>query len=188
MSVALLKRLLFTVEDYHKMIASGVLKKYDRVELIRGEIVEMSPIGPVHAEYVDRLTELFILRLTGRVRVRVQNPVELDDTSEPQPDIALLRRRPNFYIAGHPQPENVFLLVEVADSTVIKDREVKVPLYAEDNISEVWLVDINEQCLEVYREPSVNGYQNVQKLESGDSVTIQAFPDVMFAVDEILGH
>ena len=79
------------------------------------------------------------------------------------------------------------MLVEVADSTVRKDREVKVTLYAEDNISEVWLVDINEQCLEVDREPSVNGYQNVQKLESGDTVTIQAFPDVVFAVDEILG-
>ena len=79
------------------------------------------------------------------------------------------------------------MLVEVADSTVRKDREVKVPLYAEDNISEVWLVDINEQCLEVYREPSVNGYQSVALLESGEAVTIQAFPDVVFAVDEILG-
>ena len=80
------------------------------------------------------------------------------------------------------------MLVEVADTTVRKDREVKIPLYAEDNIPEVWLVNVNEQCLEVYREPSVNGYQNVALLESGDSVTIQAFPDVVFAVDEILGH
>lgn len=187
MSVALLNRLLFTVETYHKMIASGVLTKYDRVELIRGEIVQMSPISPLHAGYVNRLSELFIWRLIERVRVRVQNPVELDETSELQPDLALVRRRPNFYKAGHPRPEDVFLLVEVADSTVRKDREVKIPLYAEDNILEVWLVDINEQCLEVYREPSVNGYQSVQKLESGDTVTIQAFPDVVFAVDEILG-
>lgn len=187
MSVALLNRLLFTVEDYHKMIASGVFTKYDRVELIRGEIVQMSPIGPVHAGRVDRINELFMFRLAGRVTVRVQNPVELDDTSEPQPDIALLRRRADFYESGHPHPSDVFLLVEVADSTVRKDREVKMQLYAEDNISEVWLVDINEQCLEVYREPSVNGYQSVQKLESGDTVSIQAFPDVVFAVDEILG-
>ena len=178
---------LFTVEEYHKMIACGVLDESERIELIRGEIMQLSPISPVHASYVDRLSELFILRLIERVRVRVQNPVKLDEASEVQPDLALLRRRPNFYIGGDPRPEDVFLLVEVADSTVIYDREMKVPVYAEDNIPEVWLVNVNEQCLEVYREPSVNGYQNVQKLESGDTVTIQAFPDVVFAVDEILG-
>jgi len=148
----------------------------------------MSPISPLHAGYINRLSELFILHLVPRVTVRVQNPVELDETSELQPDLALLRRRTDFYKAGHPRPEDVFLLVEVADTTVRKDREVKIPLYAEDNIPEVWLVNVNEQCLEVYREPSVNGYQNVALLESGDSVTIQAFPDVVFAVDEILGH
>ena len=186
MSVTLLKR-LFTVEEYHKMVDSGILKESDRVELIRGEIVQMSPIGPVHADCVDRLTELFIFRLAGRVRVRVQNPVELDDMSEPQPDLALLRRRPNFYRTGHPQSADVFLLVEVADTTVQSDRDIKIPLYADDNISEVWLMNVNERCLEVYREPTAEGYQNVQRLEEGQTVTTQAFPDIVFTVDELLG-
>ena len=186
MSLTLLKR-LFTIEEYHKMIAAEVFNKEDRIELIRGEIIQMPPLGSRHAAYVDRLTELFILRLTGRVTVRGQNPVELDNNSEPQPDLTIAQRRPDFYETGHPQLENIFLLIEVADTTIKSDREVKIPLYAEADIPEVWLLDINKQCLEVYREPSVNGYQNVQKLQEGQTVSIQAFPDVVFAVDEILG-
>ncbi len=143
MSVALVKR-LFTVEYYYKMMAAGILKECDRVELIRGEIVQMLPISPVHAGYVNHLSELFILRLVPRVTVRVQNPVELDETSKLQPDLAVAQRRADFYEAGHPHPSDVFLLVEVADTTVRKDREVKIPLYAEDNIPEVWLVNVNE--------------------------------------------
>ena len=186
MSVTLLKR-LFTVGEYHKMVGTGILNEEDRVELIRGEIVQMSPIGPVHAACVDRLNELFMLRLAGRVIVRVQNPVELDDMSEPQPDLTLLQRRPDFYQAGHPQSEDVLLLVEVADTTVQSDRDIKIPLYAEDNISEVWLVNVDERCLEVYRDPTTEGYQNVRRLEEGQTVTIQAFPDITFTVDELLG-
>ena len=186
MSVALLKR-LFKVEEYHKMIAAGIFTEDDKIELIRGEIVQMSPLGPRHASHVNRLNELLILRLAGRVTVTVQNPVELDDTSEPQPDLAIAQRRADFYEAGHPQSNDIFLLIEVADTTVKSDRAVKIPLYAEDKISEVWLLDINERCLEVHREPSVNGYQNVQKLREGQTIAIQAFPDVVFAVDELLG-
>ena len=165
MSVALLKR-LFTVEEYHKMGESGILKEGDnathryreRVELIRGEIVQMSPINPIHAACVKHLNELFGSRLAGRGTVGVQDPVELDDRSEPQPDLSVLRRRPDFYRTGHPQSEDVLLLVEVADTTVQSDRNIKILLYAEDNISEVWLVNVNEQCLEVYREPTAEGY------------------------------
>ena len=136
---------------------------------------------------MQRLNELFMLRLAGRVIVRVQNPVKLDDMSEPQPDLTLLQRRPDFYQAGHPQAEDVLLLVEVADTTVQSDRDIKIPLYADDNISEVWLMNVNERCLEVYREPTAEGYQNVQRLEEGQTVTVQAFPDITFMVDELLG-
>ncbi|MBC6477910.1 MAG: Uma2 family endonuclease [Hormoscilla sp. GM7CHS1pb] len=186
MPVELLRR-MFTVKDYHKMMADGVLTESDRVELIRGEIIQMSPMGPRHTACVKRLNELFMSRLAGRITIGVQDPVELDDNSEPQPDISLLRRRADFYATGHPQSEDIFLLVEVADSTVNYDREVKVPLYAEDNIREVWLVNINDGCLEVYREPAENGYQNVRQFQEEETVTIQAFPDVVFTVDELLG-
>ena len=186
MSVTLIKR-LFTVEEYHKMGDSGILKEGDRVELIRGEIVQMSPIGPVHAACVDRLNELFMVRLAGRIIVRVQNPVELDDTSEPEPDLTLLRRRNDFYSTGHPQPTDILLLIEVADTTLRKDREIKIPLYAEHKIPEVWLLNLSEYCVEVYRDPGIDGYQNVQRLEEGQTVTVEAFPDIVFTVDELLG-
>ena len=186
MSVTLLKR-LFTVEEYRKMGESGILKEGDRLELIRGEIIQMSPTGPVHAAYVKHLNEIFISRLAGRVIVGVQDPVELDDKSEPQPDLALLQRRTDFYKSGHPRSQDVLLLVEVADTTIKSDRDIKIPLYAEDKIPEVWLVNVNEYCLEVYREPTADGYQNVQRLEEGQTVTVQAFPDIVFTVDELLG-
>ncbi len=186
MSVQLLRR-KFTVKQYHQMIEAGILTENDRVELLRGEIVEMASIGRRHAACVNRLTELFVLRLAQAVIVGVQNPVELEDNSEPQPDIALLRRRDDFYEAGHPQSEDVLLLVEVADTTIEFDREVKIPLYAESGISEVWLVDLNGQCLEVYRQPLSNSYQSIQKYYRGQSLTLQAVPDVIFTVDEVLG-
>lgn len=186
MSVELLRKKI-TVQDYRKMTESGIINEKDRVELIRGEIVEMSPIGTRHAAYVRRLNTLFSGKLSGRAIVDIQNPVELDDTSEPQPDVALLQPRADFYILGHPQPRDILLIIEVADTTVKYDREVKIPLYAEDGIVEVWLVDINGQSIEVYREPTPNGYQNVRQLGRGASLSILAFPDLAIAVNEILG-
>lgn len=186
MSVQLLRR-KFTVEQYHKMAESGILTENDRVELIQGEVIEMSPIGRRHASCVARLTRLFTLRLGETAIVWPQNPIELDDTSEPQPDLTLLQPRPDFYESGHPQPEDIFLIVEVADTTAKFDRGVKIPLYAKDNIAEVWLVDINQQCIEVYRQPSPTGYKNVQTFQRGQTLSIQAFPDIEITVDEVLG-
>jgi Uma2 family endonuclease len=136
---------------------------------------------------VRRLNPIFSEKLSQRALVDIQNPVELDNTSEPQPDVALLRPRSDFYETRHPQPADIFLIVEVADTTAKSDREVKIPLYAEDGIPEVWLVNINEQCLEVYRKPSAEGYQEIQKLQRGQKVSIEAFPDVEIAIDEIFG-
>jgi Uma2 family endonuclease len=186
MSVQLLRR-KFTVEQYHKMAESGILTENDRVELIQGEVIEMSPIGRRHASCVARLTRLFTLRLGETAIVWPQNPIELDDTSEPQPDLTLLQPRPDFYESGHPQPEDIFLIVEVADTTAKFDRGVKIPLYAKDNIAEVWLVDINQQCIEVYRQPSPTGYKNVQTFQRGQTLSIQAFPDIEITVDQVLG-
>ena len=186
MTTQLLRR-LFTVKEYNRMVEVGILTKYDRVELIRGEIVEISPIGRRHASCVARLIELFLVRLPQMVIVWPQNPVELDDTSEPQPDVTLLQRRTDFYASGHPQPPDILLLIEVSDTTVETDRDVKIPLYAEQGIVEVWLVNINEQCVEVYREPTPTGYQNVQKFYRGQTLSIQAFPDINITLDKVLG-
>lgn len=187
MSVQLLRH-KFTVEHYHKMIESGILNKYDRVELIRGEIVEMAAIGAKHAACVNRLVNLLIQILGKRMILAPQNPVVLSDNSEPQPDIALLQPREDFYSLAHPQPKDIFLVIEVADSTVKYDREVKVSLYAEEGVMEVWLIDINEEWVEVFREPVKDGYKSVRKLSRGESLSIQAFADVSISVDEILGN
>ena len=186
MSLELIKR-QFTIKEYHQMPAAGIIKESERVELIRGEIVKMSPIGRFHAACVNRLVRIFTREIGDRAIVAPQNPVELDDYSEPQPDIGLLEPRPDFYASGHPKPADILLIVEVADSTIKYDREVKVPLYAEDKIREVWLVDINQQCLEVYREPTPNGYAQVEKFQRGQSLSIQRFPDLAIQVAEILG-
>lgn len=186
MAVTLLRR-KFTVEQYHQMVEAGILSEDDRVELIRGEIIEMSPIGRRHAANVKRINALFMMRLGQSVTIGVQDPIQLDNNSEPQPDISILRRRGDFYLSGHPQPQDILLLIEVADTTIETDREVKILLYADANILEVWLVDIDAECVEVYRQPSPTGYQIIQKFYRGQTLSIQTLPDINITVDEILG-
>ncbi|HEY9853657.1 MAG TPA: Uma2 family endonuclease [Leptolyngbyaceae cyanobacterium] len=186
MNLQLIRR-KFTVSQYHQMADAGILNENDRVELIRGEIVEMTPIGRRHAACVNRLVRLFIQLLGDSIILSPQNPIELDNNSQPQPDIVLLQPRPDFYESRLPQPQDIILLVEVADTTVESDRNIKIPLYAENGIRETWLVNINEEWVEVYREPSTTGYQNVQRFQRGESLSILAFPDLNLTVDEILG-
>ena len=153
----LVKR-LFTVEEYHKMAKAGILGEDDRVELLEGEIVQISPIGSRHAACVMRLTELLSQRVVGRAHVRVQNPILLGEHSEPQPDVTLLRRREDFYASSHPRPEDVLLVIEVAETSAAVEREVKAPLYARYGIPEVWVVDLAGGQVEVFRRPSPQGY------------------------------
>ncbi len=193
MSTKVLRR-QFNIQDYHQMVKAGILTEDERVELIEGEIVEMSPIGTRHAACVKRLLKLFSQLLGDRVMVAVQDPVVLSNLSEPQPDLALLKPRDDFYAAGHPQPQDIFLLVEVADTTIesdfaertLRERAIKIPLYSSSGIVEVWLVDVNEQVIEAFRDPTDNSYQNIQKFQQGE-IFVQAFPDVSFAVEQILG-
>ncbi|QOV22813.1 Uma2 family endonuclease [Anabaenopsis elenkinii] len=185
MSVQLLRR-KFTVEEYHKMVESEILTENDRVELIRGEILEMSPIGTKHAACVNRLVNLLVQLLGKQVIVAAQNPVVLNNNSEPQPDVALLKHRDDFYETAHPQSEDIFLLIEVSDSTLMYDREEKIPLYAQAKIMEVWLVDINSQTVEVYQQPTDTGYQLRRKFTAGQNLTILALPDVNITVNQIL--
>lgn len=139
-----LTRHRFTVAEFHQMADAGIFTEDHRVELLDGEIVDMSPIGHRHAACVDRLNRLFVIRVGDAAQVRIQNPIVLDDYSEPEPDVALIRPRPDFYESAHPTPGEVFLVVEVADATYETDRRIKIPLYAQSGIREVWLVDLGQ--------------------------------------------
>jgi len=185
MTVQIVKR-PFTVDEYYAMGRAGILSEDDRVELIDGEILQMSPIGRRHAACVDRLAQLFFTHLTGSAIVRVQNPVRLNDHSEPEPDIALLHSRPDFYASGHPRPTDVLLIVEVAETSVDFDREVKVPRYATAGIQEVWLIDLSRDTVEVHRRPSASGYEQVQTLSATDRIAPLRFPQLELDVDQIL--
>lgn len=178
----------FTVDEYHRMGEAGILDEDERVELIDGEIVEMTPIGNPHAAEVDRLTYVFSPKLGGLVIVRVQSPISLSlKDSEPQPDVTLLRPRSDFYSKARPEPRDVLLVVEVMDTSVERDRRIKLPLYARAGIYEVWLVDLKTARVEVYRHPALEGYRDTQILERADSLTVEAFPDVSFTGTELLG-
>ena len=183
-----LKTHRFTVDEYHRMGEAGIFSEDDRVELLAGEIVEMSPIGPLHAGTVGRLTALFSSRLGTEGLVWVQNPLLLrTEDSEPQPDVALLRPRPDFYTRSHPEAQDVYLVIEVADTSVVADREVKFPIYARAGVSEAWLLDVATQRLEVHRHRTPDGYQDVRFLQRGESIALQAFPHLVLTVDTLLG-
>lgn len=187
MAIALRKPRPFTVREYYTLASAGILRPDERVELIRGQILSLRPISPRHAHCVTCLSHLFILRVDAESMVSVHNPVRLTTFSEPRPDLALLVRK-QIYAARHPRPDEAFLLIEVADTTLDYDREVKALLYAEEGIQEYWIVNLEEDCLEVYRQPGPKGYAETTTLQRGDEVQIQALPDVgMFSVDELLG-
>ena len=186
MAVELLRR-RFTVEEYHRMGEAGILREDDRVELIDGEIVEMTPIGSRHAACVTRLNQLLVRALGDRAIVSVQNPTSIPPHSQPQPDVMVLRPRPDFYAKAHPEPEDVLVVVEVADTSLPFDRTVKVPLYARAGVREVWVIDLAGEVVEVLRRPGAGGYADLQRHARGDRLDCQAFPDVVLTVDDVLG-
>ena len=187
MAVPMTRRLL-TIEEYHQMVEAGILAEDERVELIRGELIEMTPIGNRHAGCVRWLNRSFSARLASRSVVDVQDPVSLgDQQSEPQPDIVLLRYQEDFYRAQAPRSEDVLLIMEVADSSLAYDRDVKIPLYAESGVLEVWLVDLTSNSIFSYRRPSSSGYRETRRHRRGDTISPEAFPEEGFSVNEILG-
>jgi Uma2 family endonuclease len=185
MSVKLQRR-RFTVHDYYAMADAGILGEDDRVELIEGEILEMAAIGSRHAACVDRLNR-YLQAVGEQAVVRVQNPVRLSDLTEPQPDLALLRARDDFYAAGHPGPADTLLIVEVSHSTLGYDREVKLPLYATAGIPEVWVVDVDGSAVEVYRDPASGRFRSEARLRAGDVLRPLHFPAVETPVARVLG-
>ena len=178
MTQAGVTRRLFTVDEYYRMAKAGILRPDERVELIEGEIMAMAPMGSPHAAGVDRTNRLFSLSVGERAIVRVQSAVRLSERAEPEPDLALLRPRPDFYAARHPGPDDVLLIVEVSDTTLAYDLQVKVPMYAAAGIPEVWVVDLPHACLHVSREPVGGEYRDVAVLGRDDAVTLLALPDI----------
>ncbi|MCL5291838.1 MAG: Uma2 family endonuclease [Actinobacteria bacterium] len=175
------------MDDYHRMAQAGILREDDRVELIDGEVVKMTPIGRRHASCVARLSELFFRQLGNSALLWVQNPIDLDEYTEPKPDLALVHRQPNYYNNGHPTPTDVYLLVEICDSSAEPDRRVKVPLYAQYGIPQVWLLDLEQQIITIYTEPMSDGYRTARVARRGEQVAPSAFPDRVLPVAEILG-
>lgn len=181
-----IERRVFTVEEYHQMAQAGILRKEDRIELIDGAILVMSPIGLRHQACVDRLTGFFARELGLRAIVRVQGSIRLDDRSEPEPDLAVLQPRTDY--DTHPaRPDCVYWVVEVMETSASYDRGYKLGVYARAGIPEVWLVDLKQGRVEVYRQPSMEGYLESRPYPRGQMVSPEAFPDFTLAVDAILG-
>jgi Uma2 family endonuclease len=180
-------RRTWTADEYYRMAEAGILHEDDRVELIDGEIIEMSPIGSKHAACVDRIGKLLERRIGDTTIIRVQGPIRLNDASEPQPDIAVLHLRADYYADALPTPADVLLVVEVADTSLSYDQQVKLPCYAGTGIAEVWIVDVGRAMLTRYTDPRSSFYANQQHAQRGDAIQSSVFPDLLLAVDQVCG-
>jgi len=177
---------LFTVQDYHRMIETGIIDEDERVELLAGQIVKMAAKGTAHNAAVKRTVELLQDLLGRSVLISVQDSIQLNDNSEPEPDIALLMRDPLYYEDHHPTPSEIYLIIEIAYTTLRKDCSTKATIYAQSGITDYWVLNISDRQLHVFREPSQEGYKS--ELILADSMTISPlhFPDISFMVSEML--
>jgi Uma2 family endonuclease len=176
----------FTVAEYDRMVETGILRDDDRVELIEGEIVAMSPIGSLHAACVRKLDRLLGKLLGDRTQGSVQCPVAIPDWSEPNPDVALLVPRADFYAGAHPLPRQIQIIIEVADSSFDYDTQVKAPIYAGAGIREVWVIDVKRRRVLVHTGPKAGQYTRVRILQANERFTSQRFPRVEFVVNDLL--
>lgn len=176
-----------TVDEYERMGEAGIFRPDSQLELLEGEIYELSPIGSSHAACVNALGLLLNQLFGGVLLVSTQNPIRLDDYSEPQPDLALLRWRDDFYRRAHPTPADVLLVIEVADTTVDSDRRIKLPLYAKAGIKEVWLVDLPGEQIEIYAEPAGGAYQIIKQIKRGEEAQAHSIHDLVVSADTVLG-
>ena len=169
------------------MAEAGVLTQDDRVELIDGEIIEMCPIGTRHAACVRKAGDILSRLLRNVLIVSIQNPVHIDEYSEPLPDIALLKPRDDFYSRAHPVPDDVVLIIEVADTSLDYDRNIKMPLYAKAGIAEAWLVNLPKDIIEVYNDPSGDSHQNCRLISRGETFTPSVLGNLTIKADDIIG-
>ena len=174
----------FTLEQYEHMVSAGVFHPDDRVELIDGEIIEMAPNKPPHVSPIRCLMRA--LAVGNRAVMLVQMPIRVPPRSEPEPDLALAVPPEERYVQRHPEPADLLLVIEVSYTTKRFDQTVKIPLYARSGVSEVWIVDVKAEHIEVFREPGPDGYASVDVVGRGGSVSPVAFPDLSVAVDDVL--
>jgi Uma2 family endonuclease len=185
MAIATTRR--FTVDEYYRMGEVGILHPEERVELLDGEIVAMSPIGPLHAAVAARLQDLLSQSLRGLYQVRSQSPIRLSQRSEPEPDMAVVQARADYYATAHPTPADVLLLIEVADTSLALDRGAKLALYAAAGIAELWIVDLAGQQIEQHYDPAGNQYRSKQTYGRGQTISAHAASGLVLAVDALLG-
>jgi Uma2 family endonuclease len=177
---------LLTTSEYEQMIAAGIFSEDDHVELLEGVIVEMSPKGMKHAASTDRAARYFIRLLGERVIVRNQNPIRLNGYSEPEPDLVLAKLEKFEYSNRHPHPEDIYLVLEVSDTTLAYDRHPKGLSYAKAGIVQYLILNVNEMEIEDYREPSLDGYRRKQTYKGGQAFNLVAFPEVTVKVGDLL--
>ncbi|MBA4124791.1 MAG: Uma2 family endonuclease [Acidobacteria bacterium] len=180
------RRLRFSVDDYYKMIELGMLKDYEKAEIIEGELIQKMPIGDKHAAVVNTLNRFFIKNVSDDILVSVQNPVRLTDYDEPEPDIVLADLT-KYNGKRHPRPPEILLIVEVSDSTLKYDRDTKLSLYAEAEIPEVWIVNLKNDIIEVHQKPSSGIYQLAQIFKRGEVLQSESLSNLKLEVDKILG-
>jgi Uma2 family endonuclease len=184
---ALAARHLFTTTEYHRLLETGFFTEDDRVELIDGEIRNMSPIGPKHAGCVNKLLHLLHQKIGRIAIVAAQNPLWLNEYSEPQPDISLLKQRVDFYMLSHPTPQDTLVAIEVADSSLDDDRQVKLPKYAAAGIPEAWLVDLVNDRIEIYALPAEGIYQEIRIVLRHQKIISRTLPQLKLKAADILG-
>ncbi|MBW4656292.1 MAG: Uma2 family endonuclease [Kaiparowitsia implicata GSE-PSE-MK54-09C] len=175
-----------SVQDYHRMVEAGILAADERVELIEGQLYRMAAKGTAHSAAVTRIDRVLSRLLAGRALLRFQDPVQLSDFSEPEPDVAVVHIDSLDYEDHHPTPGKIFWLIEVSDSTLRRDRDLKVPMYGRSGIAEYWILDVQERCLHVFRQPTADRYETEQTLYEEDTITPLAFPDCEVAVGKLV--
>ena len=185
MPIGLRKRRI-TADDYQRMGQVGILPEGGRMELIDGDIIEMTPIGPRHSACVGSATRALVRAAGDTAIVLPRGSVRLDPYSEPQPDLVLLRPKADFYASRHAGPEDILLVIEIANSSIGYDRGMKARLYAKSGIPEYWLADLNENVVSRYFSPEGGAFQNVEQYRRGDSIAPQLLPACVIAVDVLL--
>jgi Uma2 family endonuclease len=177
----------FTVRDYHRMAEAGIIRPEERVELIEGEIIQMSPIGHRHHVRVTRTNTLFVRAFGDRAVVSCQSSIELNEWTEPQPDLVVYKPRSDFYAAKKPTLDDVLLVMEISDTSLRYDRNIKIPLFSSTGIPEVWIQDVAEDIVYVYRDPRGRSYAETFEVRRGNVISPLAFPDIQFALEDLLG-
>ncbi len=177
---------LWNVREYHSLMEKGVLNPEERIELIQGQLITMSPKGTLHTSATRRISKTLSISLANKAAIYTQDPIQLNDYSEPEPDVSVVKFDPLDYVSHHPQAEEVYLLIEVADSSLEYDCQVKAQLYAQSGINDYWVIDVRDRKLFLFRKPHQSDYKIKQILTENESINLLSFPDICLSISELL--